>query len=66
MLAKGADPDSICGSGTYTSLSALSVAVRLKQTRLIEALILKGAALNNRGTTDHHMDCVVPCSALSG
>jgi hypothetical protein len=42
------------------------VAVRLKQTRLIEALILKGAALNNRGTTDHHMDCVVPCSALSG
>lgn len=51
MLDKGADPNAICGAGTYTSLSVLSIAVRLKLTGLIRALILKGALLHGRGTS---------------
>jgi hypothetical protein len=51
MLAKGADPDAICGSGNYMSLSTLSIAVRLKLQRLIRELVLRGAALRGKGAT---------------
>jgi hypothetical protein len=64
-LTKGADPDAICGSGTYTSLSALSMAVRLRKTRIIRELVLKGASLSDRGTLNLSVCRCVVCVVLA-